>query len=413
MVATQKSSPGKSTDIAIIGGGLIGLCTALVLQHTTRNITLIEATDIRSPDPGGMNARSIALSCSSVQIFRALGIWPQLSSRATPIRNIHVSAQGRWGVTRMRAQDYDLDALGYVIDNQALTQCLLQAVDDSDQIKLELKSEFEVIEQQQSATIKYRKNKRLQSLQSQLVLIADGARSKAREALGIPCHSVDYGQSVVISNVRVSEAKSCCAYERFTSQGPLAMLPLGDSTYACVWTLDPDVAGQVSQYSDAEFAAALQQCFGYRLGIIDEVGARFSIPLQRTRAERLHSGRCMLIGNAANALHPVAGQGFNLALRDIACLYELLVELKLDEMGLDEIEKLGKEFENQRLIEQNKVVRYGDGLVTLFSNELPLVNHLRAAGLSLLDLFPALKTQVALSGMGMTYGGNRLLRGRL
>jgi 2-octaprenyl-6-methoxyphenol hydroxylase len=393
--------------------GLMPICAALVLQHTSRNITLIEATDIRSPDQGGMNSRSIALSSSSVQIFRALGIWPQLSSRATAIRNIHVSAQGRWGVTRMRAQDYDLDALGYVVDNQVLTQCLLQAVDDSTRIKLELKSEFETIEQEQSVTINYRKNKHLQSLQSQLVLIADGARSKAREALDIPHHNVDYGQSVVICNVRVSDAKSHCAFERFTSQGPLAMLPLGDSSYACVWTLDPDIAEQVSKYSDSEFASALQDCFGYRLGSIDEVGARFSIPLQRTRAERLQCGRCVLIGNAANALHPVAGQGFNLALRDIACLYELLVEQNLDEMEFKEIEEFGKIFENQRLAEHNKVVRYGDGLVTLFSNELPLVDHLRAAGLSLLDLFPALKTQVALSGMGMTYGGNRLLRGHL
>ena len=413
MAVPKKAISPKSTDVAIIGGGLIGLCSALVLQHTARKVTLIEATDIRSPDQGGMNARSIALSSSSVQIFRALGIWPQLLSRATPIRNIHVSAQGRWGVTRMRAQDYDLDALGYLVDNQTLTQCLLQAVDDSTRIKLQLKSEFETIEQRQSVTINYRKNKRLQSLQSQLVLIADGARSKAREAVDIPHHSVDYGQSVVISNVRVSKAKPYCAYERFTSQGPLAMLPLGDNVYACVWTLDPDVAGQVSNYSDAEFAAALQDCFGYRLGFIEDVGARFSIPLQRTRAERLHSGRCVLIGNAANALHPVAGQGFNLALRDLACLYELLDQRRLEDMNFEEIEVLGKEFENQRLIEQSKVIRYGDGLVTLFSNELPLVDHLRAAGLSLLDLFPALKTQVALSGMGMTYGGNRLLRGRL
>ncbi len=411
---TQKGSTQKnSTDIAIIGGGLIGLCSALVLQHAARKITLIEATDIRSPGQGGMNARSIVLSSSSVQIFRALGIWPQLLSRATPIRKIHVSAQGRWGVTRLRAQDYDLDALGYVVDNQTLTQCLLQAVDESPRIKLQLKTEFETIEQRPSVTINYRKNKRLQSLQSQLLLIADGARSKAREALDIPYHSVDYGQSVVISNVRVSDAKPYCAYERFTSQGPLAMLPLGDSVYACVWTLDPDVAGQVSNYSDAEFANALQDSFGYRLGFIDEVGARFSMPLQRTRAKGLHRGRCVLIGNAANALHPVAGQGFNLALRDLACLYELLGERRLEDMNFEEVEKLGKNFENQRLVEQSKVIRFGDGLVTLFSNELPLVDHLRAAGLSLLDLFPALKTQVALAGMGMTYGGNRLLRGRL
>jgi 2-octaprenyl-6-methoxyphenol hydroxylase len=147
--------------------------------------------------------------------------------------------------------------------------------------------------------------------------------------------------------------------------------------------------------------------------LIERVGERFSIPIQRTRADALQSGRCLLVGNAANALHPVAGQSFNLALRDIACLYELLSEQSPADFDAGKFDALADEYEMLRLQEQRQVIRYGDGLVTLFSNELPLFDHLRAAGLGLLDLLPALKAQAALAGMGMTFGGNRLLRGHL
>ena len=399
-------------DIAIIGGGLVGLCAGLVLQHSGRRVSIVEAGSLEQSRSDGLNARSIALSVSSVQIFRALGIWAQIEARAAPIRHIHVSSRGRWGVTRLQAEDYQLDALGYVIESHALGQCLLDAVEGSDNIKLEQNAGFESITQDAAVTIGYRKNKRKQKLQAKLALIADGANSQARAALGIGHQSVDYGQAVVISNVEVSQPKLDTAYERFTPRGPLAMLPLGGKRYACVWTLSPEQAGTACAGDDVEFSAALQACFGFRLGLIERVGKRFSIPIQRTRADALHCGRCLLIGNAANALHPVAGQSFNLSLRDIACLHELLCEHDLTGLD-DELSQIANDYERSRTGEQRRVIRYGDGLVTMFSNELALLDHLRAAGLSLLDLVPALKTQAAFAGMGMTFGGNRLLRGHL
>jgi len=399
-------------DIAIIGGGLVGLCAGLVLQHPGRRVSIVEAGNLEQSRSDGLNARSIALSASSVQIFRALGIWTKIEAQAAPIRHIHVSSRGRWGVTRLQAEDYQLDALGYVVESHVLGQCLLDAVDGSDNIKLEQNAGFESITQDATVTIGYRKNKRKQKLQARLALIADGANSQARAALGIGHQSFDYGQAVVISNVEVSQPKIDTAYERFTPQGPLAMLPLGGKRYACVWTHAPDQASTACAEDDAEFSAALQACFGFRLGLIERVGKRFSIPIQRTRADALHCGRCLLIGNAANALHPVAGQSFNLSLRDIACLHELLCEHNLIQLD-DELSQVAQDYEMLRAEEQRRVIRYGDGLVTMFSNELPLLDHLRAAGLSLLDLVPALKTQAAFAGMGMTFGGNRLLRGHL
>ncbi len=400
-------------DIAIIGGGLVGLCAALALQHSKRSITIIEAGNLEQVPAGGLNARSIALSASSVQIFRALGIWPQIDAQAAPIRHIHISSRGRWGVTRLQAAEYQLDALGYVIESQALGRCLLDAVEASKNLKLQQNASFESITQDATVNIGYRKNGRLTRFQARLALIADGAQAPARAALGIGHQSIDYGQAVVISNLEVSKPKIDTAYERFTPQGPLAMLPLGGRRYACVWTLTPQQAEAVCAQDDAGFSAALQDCFGFRLGLIERAGKRFSIPIQRTRADTLQCGHCLLIGNAANALHPVAGQSFNLALRDIACLYELLSEQSLEDLGDGKFGVLADEYEMLRLQEQRQVIRYGDGLVTLFSNDLPLFDHLRAAGLGLLDLLPPLKAQAALAGMGMTFGGNRLLRGHL
>lgn len=403
----------KPSDIAIIGGGLVGLCAALVLQHPARRVTVIEAGDLKPQDSIGLNARSIALSTTSVQIFKALGVWAQIAAQATPIRRIHISARGRWGVTRLRADDYQLDALGYVVENQTLGNCLMAAVEASKNIKLHDQAEFKSIDPKATVTIGYRKNKRSMQLDARLALIADGAHSKTRAALEIGHQTVDYGQSVVIANIEVSAPQADTAYERFTAQGPLAMLPLGGRQYACVWTLDLDMAEQVGALGDDEFCAALQDCFGLRLGFIERIGERYSIPIQRTRADTLRRGRCLLIGNAANALHPVAGQSFNLSLRDIASLYELLVDHSLAQLDDPTVESLTAIYEAQRLQEQQQVIRYGDGLVTLFSNQLPLFGQVRAAGLSLLDLLPALKTQVAFTGMGLTFGGNRLLRGHL
>ena len=398
-------------DIAIIGGGLVGLCAALVLQHPARRVSIIEAADLGKPQPGGLNSRSIALAASSRQIFRALGIWPQVEASAAPIRNIHVSSRGRWGVTRLRADDYELDALGYVIENNDLSRILLEAVESSEKIELEDRAAFESIVQATSVEIGYRRNDRLERLETGLALIADGARSQARDALGIGHRVIDYDQAVVICNVEVSNPGQDIAYERFTTQGPLAMLPLGGKKYACVWTLAQDRAAEIYALDEPEFCAQLQDFFGHRLGLVERAGDRFSLPIQRTRADALQQGRCLLIGNAANALHPVAGQSFNLALRDIAALYELLADRDLSRFDDAAIEAVAREYESRRSLEQRQVIRYGDGLVTLFSNELPLFDQLRAVGLGVLDILPPLKAQAAYAGMGLTFGGNRLLRG--
>jgi 2-octaprenyl-6-methoxyphenol hydroxylase len=406
-------SSQKQDNIAIVGGGLIGLCAALALQHPGRAVSVIESSPLlqSEKDPTGLNTRSIALSYASVQIFKALNIWNELKHLASPIRTIHVSSKGHWGVSRLKASDYELEALGYVIESHLLGNCLLEKINQSKSIKLFTRSTFESIEVDETVQLRYRSPEGIKSLQADLVLIADGAQSKARESLGIKHETIDYAQSAIITNVCFDKPIAAAAFERFTESGPLAMLPLGHNRYACVWTCKPAAALELMALDDDTVMQSLQQCFGFRLGFIEQVGKRFSFPLQRTEAKSLTENRCVMIGNAANALHPVAGQGFNLGLRDIASLQGLLEGQSI--LDPTSISQLLTAYEQLRQSEQTQVIRLGDGLVSLFSNDLPLLKHLRSAILGLLDITPGLKSEVALSGMGLATGGNAMVRGHL
>jgi len=404
---------GNNRDIAIVGGGLVGLSAALALQHPDRHISVVESSALPQQESTGLNARSIALSYASVQIFKALGLWQEIKKAAAPIKTIHISSQGQWGVTRLRGSDYELEAMGYVIESWKLGAVLLDHIRQSKSISLETGAEFEALEFADLVQLRYRSEKKLRKLGASLVLIADGARSKARSSLGIEHRMIDYAQAAIITNIEVSSPVSGAAYERFTDAGPLAMLPLGRTRYACVWTHDPQSSERLMQLDDQQFVESLQQSFGFRLGFIECVGQRYSFPLHRTEALELAKNRCLLIGNAANTLHPVAGQGFNLALRDIASLSHLLESQPIRTFDQDSIIRLLDEYQSLRTAEQRGVVRLGDGLVSLFSNDLPVLKQIRAGALALLDIIPPLKTEVAMSGMGFGFAGNPMLRGRM
>ncbi len=402
----------SKTDIAVIGGGLVGLSAALALSRSDRHISVLESSSLQQQESTGLNARSIALSYASVQIFKALGLWPEIKKQSSPIKTIHISSQGRWGATRLRASEYDIEAMGYVIESRKLGAILLDHTLQSKSISLETGAEFESLDFASGVQLGYRSEKKLQKVGASLVLIADGAQSKARSRLGIEHISIDYQQAAIIANVEVSQPVPGAAYERFTDHGPLAMLPLGANRYACVWTHDPQSSERLMQLDDQQFVESLQQAFGFRLGFIERVGQRYGFPLHRTEALELVKNRCLVIGNAANTLHPVAGQGFNLALRDIASLSHLLGSQEIRPFDEQSIIRLLEEYQSLRTTEQRSVVRLGDGLVSLFSNDLPVLRQFRAGALALLDIIPPLKTEVAMSGMGFGYAGNPMLRGR-
>ena len=399
-------------DLLIVGGGPVGLCAALALQQSDRSIVLLEASEKPEQQTSGLNARSIALSGSTVQVFKAIGIWEQLQAYATPMSHVHVSTRGQFGVTRLHADEVGVDALGYVVESYHLTACLLQAVQACQSITVEYGATVNSLQQsEEQVEIDFEQATRTEKLLGWLCLVADGARSKLRGSLGIEADQVDYGQSLIICNAEVSKPQAETAFERFTDQGPLAMLPLGGERYACVWTMSPELAESRMSLGESDFIDELQDCFGMRLGYINCIGDRFSVPLYRTSTQQLTEGRCLMLGNAANALHPVAGQSYNLSIRDIAVLQSLMSD-SLMLQDKQQVDVLMQSFREGRVHEQNQVIRYSDTLVSLFSNNLSPVRQARGFGLAALDLVNPLKTHLAFVGMGLAFGGNPMLRGK-
>ena len=398
-----------NTEVCIVGGGLVGLAAAIALARQGRSVKLLEASDLKPAAPAAMDARSIALSYSTIQIFRALKLWPDLLKNAAAITNIHVSSAGHFGVTRLNAADCQLDAMGYVVEYHHLIQTLLDAAEREQNIELITPAQVVSVHQQEdTVTLQYQSADKTETLNTALLIVADGANSSVREKLAIATQTKDYRQAAVICNVKIKRPASHCAFERFTKDGPLALLPLPHQRYAMVWTNTPERAEALMQLSDNDFLQQVYQHFGYRLGLFERLGTRARFDLKLTRASKLVSGRAVLIGNAANTLHPVAGQGFNLALRDVGLLFDLLTDVDLQS---DQLQIQLTQYQQQRVSDQNQAVNYGDRLVEFFSNDLALLNHLTAGALAALDLCPVLKNEVSWQGMGYGSGYSSLMRG--
>ena len=400
---------GTDNHVCIVGGGLVGLAAAITLAYQGRRVTLLEASELETQDPHALDARSIALSYSTIQIFRSLGLWTQLQAMAAPIRHIHVSSAGFFGVTRLDASDLGLEAMGYVIEYHLLLNSLLQHARQQSAIEIVTSAHVDKVEQVgEEIQLTYRIDQQQKVLHCPLVVVADGANSPLRDKLGIGSEILDYQQTALIANVQLAQSGNGWAYERFTDAGPLALLPLPGQRYALVWTHSSEQIDDRMTLSDQELIQQLHELFGYRLGEFIGIGTRARFDLKLTRATQLVSGRCVLIGNAANSLHPVAGQGFNLALRDIAQLFDSLQDVELATTALsDHLQG----YQQQRQTDQQQTVGYGHGLVSLFSNNLPLLNHLRAGGLAALELVPVLKKEFSWLGMGYGSGCSSLMRG--
>jgi 2-polyprenyl-6-methoxyphenol 4-hydroxylase len=396
-------------EVCIVGGGLVGLTAALAFSAQGRTVTLIESMDLHMGEPDQLDARSIALSHSSVQILRALNVWPGLQHESAAIRHIHVSSAGHFGVTRLAAKALDLDAMGYVVEYHRLMQVLLEHVKADSGIQLVSPASFKTLsDDAEGMMLEYRQGDDEFSVQADLLVVADGANSSARDLLDIQASVEDFNQNAIVANVEIENTVTEVAYERFTANGPMAMLPLPHRRYALVWANSPQRTQQLMEMADSDFLNELYAHFGYRVGVFKRMGARNQFPLRLTRAKQLVSGRCVLIGNAANSLHPVAGQGLNLALRDIAVLYDQLSGI---DMGSDRINTCLERYQQARKNDQDQTVRLGNSLVKLFSNDLPLINHARSAALMALDACPLLKQEFSWLGMGYGSGVASLMRG--
>jgi 2-octaprenyl-6-methoxyphenol hydroxylase len=418
----------SQVDVAIIGGGMVGASLAAALSGSGVATMLVEGTAPGSAAQPSFDDRTTALGNASRRIFQGLGVWQRLAGEAAAIRTIHVSDAGRFGFARLTAQEQGIEAFGYVIPNRVIGAALWEKLRSATDVLLRVPARPEQVSIGDSGVTFTLGG---EAVAARLVVAADGAHSVVRTTAGIEAEVEDYDQIAIVANVAADRPHDGTAYERFTDSGPLAVLPLYDGSYGVIWTCRPERAAQVLSFDDATYLRELQERFGWRAGRFVRAGVRGSYPLKLSRAAATVAPRTVLIGNAAQALHPVAGQGFNLGLRDAAMLAEIIVGAHENvgsprTVGLAERvgspdgagpavdvgspDLLGR-FAAWRAGDRSGVIRFTDGLVKLFGDSRPGVGLLRNLGLLLFDLSPPAKSALARIGAGFTGPTPRLARG--
>lgn len=402
-------------DLVIVGGGMVGASLACALLPVASELELrvavVEAEQM--PAPGepvfqpSYDARSTALAYGVRAPFERMGIWPQLVEHLTPIEHIHVSDRGRFGVTRLDAERENVSALGYVVENHWLGQVLLSrlATQGAPWIDFISPAQVEDLDNRADGSqVRISTEEGERTLNAGLVVIADGGRSALREKLGIGYSQSSYEQHALVANVSLDRNHGGVAYERFTDTGPIALLPGedldGQARCGLVWTLPENDIDEVLALDDAAFLRKLQERFGYRAGRFVRVGERFHYPLKLVLAEEQVRAGLVVLGNAAHALHPIAGQGFNLAFRGVVALADLIIERRRQGLPLGDLQAL-QAFEAARQSDQFRTIQFSDRTMKLFTSTQPGLGLLRDAGLVALELCPLGKTLLARAAMGL------------
>jgi 2-octaprenyl-6-methoxyphenol hydroxylase len=401
-----------SFDVAIVGGGMVGATLGVALAPLNLRVAIIEAIPHNAAAQPSFDERTTALSNGSRRILETLGVWADLSALATPIAKIHVSEQGRFGFARIDAAEQGLSAMGYVVANRDLGNALWSRLSKSAGLQVYCPAEVsQVTAHDESVSVEMVQKGAKSTIDAKLIVAADGAQSAVRGAFGVDAEVRDYEQTAIITTVLPQRFHNNVAYERFTQSGPLALLPLDGGRCTLVLTQPKAAAQSVMAWSDQEFLAELQRRFGFRLGRFLKVGRRVPYPLFLTRATRTSSGRCVIIGNAAQGLHPVAGMGFNLGLRDVASLAELIAE-RVGQHDADPGSlQLLAQYDAWRAADRGSVIAFTDGLIKLFSNPLGSVRRLRSLGLLAFDLLPPAKAALSRLSTGGSGRVPKLARG--
>jgi len=393
-------------DVLIIGGGLVGASLACALQNSGQSVQIVEAHPLESEVQPSYDDRTVALSWGSRCIFEGMGVWQAMAERIEPIKTIHISDKGHFGATRLRHDEEHVEALGYVAENRVLGEVLYQQLQQDSKLQLHCPAELESLAQNDDAVVaKIKQDGKQYSITARLLVAADGVVSHVRDLLHIGSSVQDYGQSAVIANVTPGIKHNNIAYERFTDKGPIAFLPMTHNRCSVVWTVPTREATELLQLDDAAFLQLLQQRFGFRLGQLQKVGKRHVYPLRLVETTQVVRKRVVIVGNAAHTIHPVAGQGFNLALRDIAILKDLIATA--EDPGDSQ---LLQAYVEQRQDDARRVYRFTDSLVKIFSNNNAPLGHLRAAGLVAVGLIPPLRHQLARQSMGLSGRASELGR---
>lgn len=405
-------------DLIIIGGGMVGASLAISLAQQPLRIALIETAPLRTDvTPPSYDDRAIALSFGSRRIFDGMDLWKDIAPQATAIKNIHVSDQGRFGFTRLDAKQEKVDALGYVATARQLGAVLMDSLQQCENLTIispatltELTLDKSTTGDDHAIAVITHDNGNAESITCKLIIAADGGNSHVRRQLDIRTTERDYEQTAIIANITPEKSHQHVAYERFTRNGPLALLPMPDNRCSLVWTRAPEDAKRTMTLNDEDFLAELQPCFGKRLGRFVKVGKRNAYPLKLIQAQEQVRSRLALIGNAAHTLHPIAGQGFNLGLRDVAALAQNIVDTHKTGGDIGALNML-KNYAQWREQDHRQVIGFTNTLVKTFSNQLPPLAFARNLGLVATDVVPPLKHLLARHSMGISGKLPRLARG--
>jgi 2-octaprenyl-6-methoxyphenol hydroxylase len=400
-------------DVAVVGGGTVGALLAVALGRAGARVAVIEAraSDVGAASP--LEERPIALSAGTRAILETLDVWPHLAAAAAPIEHIHVSDRGRPGAARIHARDLGVEALGHVVPAWQVAQACRLVLERTPGVLWRCPALVEALEVHDDAVaLQIDGAGGQERLEARLAVGADGSASPVVRLLGLSVETVDYGQSALSATVATTRAHGGVAYERFTADGPMALLPMREGRSGLVWTTRPEVASALADMTEEAFLACLQQAFGTRLGGFVEAGSRAVHPLRATRVREQIRARAVVVGNAAHTLHPVAGQGLNLGMRDAAVLAEH-VAMALGAGDDPGARPLLESYQEARRRDQDLIFGATDLLVRLFSNDVPGLGLVRGAGLVAFDLLGPLKRAFARHAMGLAGRQSRLARGLL
>jgi len=386
---------GTLENIVIVGGGPVGATLALLLAKQGMGVTVIEARQQRA---AYNESRALALSYGSKRILEKLGVWGSLAKSATAINTIHVSQKGSLGRSKLQASDYKQEALGYVLSYGALSEALDTALASQPLVNFVFEASAEYIAHTGThASVTYAHQCELHTLNSRLVVLADGGRS-LDEIAGLVKETKEYGHDALISKISAELPHNNIAYERFTANGPMALLPNGERDFSLVWTGKKEYVNALLALSDAEFLAQFHEQFGDRVGHFLSVDKRIAFPLKLSQLKTTDTPHLVVIGNAAQTMHPVAGQGFNVGLRDAESLAHSIATTAPVDWGC---QQMLANYRASRQSDTKNGLLFTDFLVNIFSNDIVGVNGLRSAGLGLFDLIKPIKQHLVSK---MSYG---------
>lgn len=394
----QMKNDQRIFDVLIIGAGLVGNSLALAIADFAKT-AIIEANPLNVKSL--LDERALALSAATRRILTALDVWKMIQPHSTPISQVHVSESGHFGATRFSAADYGMDALGYTVTAHTLTEILKQSVLNKSAIESFYSSRVEQITPVPDGyRVQVQTQKGMQIFTTRLLIGADGAQSPTRKLLGIASKQEDYAQTALTACMTLTRAHRNIAYERFAEDAVLAALPMIDNRAVIVWTIKTTYAKELEKLTNTDFCSRFQAAFGYRLGRFIQVEKRLAYPVRGLRALEQIRPHAVLIGNAAHTLHPVAAQGFNLSLRDVAVLVQVIMDALAARENPGHLSQLEK-YLHQREKKQLETMAMTEGVINSFSKKTLPWKLLKKSGFLGLEIFPAAKNVFAKHAMGV------------